>query len=73
MIFHNSVAVWRLSMYELVEWLLEQKGWVIFGFAILLYVILLVMWFGFNLFWPWGFGLATVLAIVGPIMGGSKE
>jgi hypothetical protein len=60
-------------MHEFISWLLEQRGWVVFAFGVALYVVLLILWFGFDMFWPWGFGLATVLAIAGPLWGKSGD
>ncbi len=60
-------------MDELLVWLLMQKGWLMFGFAVVLYIVLLIMWFGYEVFWPWGFGMATVLGGAGLLFGGSKE
>jgi hypothetical protein len=56
-------------MQRLLEWFVEQKGWVMFGTAVAVYLITLVLWFGFDLFWPWGFAVGTVLAVVGMISG----
>jgi hypothetical protein len=52
-------------MQSLFEWFLEQKGWIAFGVAATIYLITLVLWFGFGIFWPWGFVVGTVLAFAG--------
>src|SRR5262249_42554042 len=69
----RSVTSLEKSMTEFIAWLLEQRGWVVFAFAVLLYVVLLILWFGYGMFWPFGFGLATVLAIAGPLWGKRKD
>ncbi len=73
MISRVCLARGECALSFLLRWLLERKGWVMFGVAILLYVVLLVLWFGFDIFWQWGFAMTTALAIAGPLLAGSKD
>jgi hypothetical protein len=53
----------------LLTWFVEQRGWIAFSVAAAVIVATFVLWFGFSVFWPWGFVMGTVLALLGIVFG----
>ncbi len=47
-----------------LEWLIEQKGIVAAALAAILFIVVLVMRFGYDTWWPAGIVLATVFGLV---------
>lgn len=52
-------------MGDFIEWLAEQRSWVAIGLAVVVFAVTLILRYGFDLWWPWGIGLATLLGLVG--------
>jgi hypothetical protein len=52
-------------MRSLLEFLVEQPSVVAIGLAAILLVITLILRYAFDLWWPWGIGIATILGLVG--------
>jgi hypothetical protein len=61
-----------LLVKYLLEWLVEQRGGVAITLAVILFAITLILRYGFDVWWPWGIGMATVLGFVGLLAGNSK-
>jgi hypothetical protein len=59
-------------MRPFLEWLIEQRNGVAIGLAVTLLAITLILRFGFDLWWPWGIAMATILGIVGIFAGKSQ-
>jgi hypothetical protein len=59
-------------MRFLVEWLLEQRSVVAIGLSVAMFAVTLILRFGFDLWWPWGIAMATVLGFVGVFAGKSQ-
>ncbi len=59
-------------MENFLEWLFEQRSWIAIGLAIVLFAITLTLRFAFDLWWPWGILMATVLAFVGLFIGAAE-
>jgi hypothetical protein len=59
-------------MRLLLEWLIEQRGGVAIGLAVVLFAVTLILRYGFGLWWPWGIVMATVLGLVGLFAGKSN-
>jgi hypothetical protein len=59
-------------MRSFLEWLVEQRSGVAIGLATVLFAVTLVLRYGFNLWWPWGIAMATILGLVGLFAGKSK-
>ena len=55
-----------------LEWLVEQRSSVAIGMAIILFGITLILRYGFDLWWPWGIAMATILGFVGLFAGKSN-
>lgn len=55
-----------------LEWLVEQRSGVAIGLAVVLLAVTLILRFGFDLWWPWGIAMATILGVVGIFAGKSK-
>lgn len=45
----------------MIEWMFDQKHNVTLVAAIVLFVVTLVMRYGFDVWWPWGIVMATIL------------
>jgi hypothetical protein len=61
-----------VEVVPMLEWLVEQRGTVAITLAIFLFVITLVMRYGFDLWWPWGIAMSAILGLVGCFAGNSK-
>jgi hypothetical protein len=59
-------------MRSFLEWLLEQRNGVAMTLAVILFSITLILRYGFDLWWPWGIDVATVLGFGGLFAGTSK-
>jgi len=55
-----------------LEWLVQQRSTVAIVLAAALFAITLILRYGFDLWWPWGIVMATILGIVGMVMGMSE-
>ena len=62
----------RCVMGSFLEWLIEQRSGVAIGLAVILFAFTLILRYGFNLWWPWGIGMAVVLGVVGLFAGKSE-
>ena len=60
-------------MRFVLEWLLEQRGYVAIILAVIVFAITLVLRYVYELWWPWGIAMATVLGIVGIVAGNAKR
>lgn len=47
----------------MIEWMFDQKHNVTLVAAIMLFVVTLVMRYGFDIWWPWGIAMATILGV----------
>lgn len=47
----------------MIEWMFDQKHNVTLVAAIVLFVVTLVMRYGFDIWWPWGIAMATILGV----------
>jgi hypothetical protein len=77
MVARNASAAWRWLdwrglMRWFLEWVVEQRSVVAISLAVLLFAITLILRYGFDIWWPWGIGMATILGIVGIFAGKSK-
>ncbi len=59
-------------MRSFLEWLVEQRSSVAIGLAAILFAITLILRYGFDLWWPWGIVMATILGFVGLFAGKSN-
>lgn len=59
-------------MGSFLEWLVEQRSGVAIGLAALLFIATLILRYGFDLWWPWGIGMAIILGLVGLFASKSK-
>jgi hypothetical protein len=59
-------------MRLLLEWLAEQRSSVAITLAVILFAITLILRYGFDLWWPWGIVMATLLGFVGLFFGKSE-
>jgi hypothetical protein len=59
-------------MRSLLDWLVEQRGGVAIGLAALLFAVTLVLRYGFDIWWPWGIAMATLLGVLGLFAGKSR-
>jgi hypothetical protein len=55
-----------------LEWLVEQRSGVAIGLALLLFAVTLILRYAFDLWWPWGIAMATILGVVGLFAGKPK-
>lgn len=53
-----------LPIGTILEWLIEQKGIIAFVLALVLFIIALVLRFGYERWWPEGIVLATVFGLI---------
>jgi hypothetical protein len=54
------------------EWLVEQRSYVAFAFAVLFFAATLILRYAYDLWWPWGIVMATFLGVVALFAGSSK-
>jgi hypothetical protein len=59
-------------MRDFLEWIVEQRSGVAISFAVVLFAVTLILRYGFDLWWPWGIGMATILGLIGLFAGKSK-
>jgi hypothetical protein len=59
-------------MRTFLLWLVEQRSGVAISLAVILFAITLILRYGFDLWWPWGIGMATVLGVIGLFAGKSQ-
>jgi hypothetical protein len=59
-------------MRSLLESLIEQRSIVAISLAVVLFAATLILRYAFDLWWPWGIAMATILGIVGIFAGKSK-
>jgi hypothetical protein len=59
-------------MKTLLEWLIEQRSIVAISGAVVLFAATLILRYGFDIWWPWGIAMATILGIVGIFAGKAK-
>lgn len=50
------------------ELLAQQRSTIAIGLAVFMIGVLVVLRYAYNLWWPWGIGLATALGVAGIIM-----
>ena len=55
-----------------LEWLIEQRSIVAISLAVILFIATLILRYGYDLWWPWGIVMATVLGAVGLFAGRSQ-
>jgi hypothetical protein len=49
--------------------LIEQRSLVAISLAVILFAMTLILRYGFDLWWPWGIAMATILGVVGLFAG----
>jgi len=57
----------------MIEWMFDQKHNVTLVAAIVLFVVTLVMRYGFDVWWPWGIMMATILGVYSLFNGVSER
>jgi hypothetical protein len=60
-----------MRMRFLIEWFLERRSSVAIGAAVFFLLLSLILRYGFDIWWPWGIGIAVVLGVVGLFAGKS--
>jgi hypothetical protein len=60
------------TMRFLLQWLVEQRGGVAIGLALVLFAVTLLLRYGYDMWWPAGIVLATIFGLIGLFGGGSK-
>jgi len=53
----------------LIEWLIQQRSILAISGAVALFVITLILRYGFGLWWPWGIMMAVFLGVAGMVSG----
>jgi hypothetical protein len=51
------------------EWLMDRRSGVAISLAVVMLVVTFILRYGFDLWWPWGIGMATALGVLGLFAG----